>query len=182
MSQIPQWANHFWVSFTVGQLFFSVQLFKCQFYQATLMVIQVSCKGRLQFLKFRNWSIPRYLLLRSSLLHAVLNWRNPLHGDDKNQMMLALFRRWSSKNSNRPQNARRLFSKCMLTCGMYDGKKPKQNKKKKTLAKNLHVSVIVSSVAAFVPRLHAHSQSGNSLTFISWYPDPSSCKIVKTDL
>ena len=32
--------------------------------------------------------------------------------------------------------------------------------------------------AAFVPSLHAQSQSGNSLTFISWYPDPSSCKIV----
>ena len=31
-----------------------VQLFKCQFYQATLMVIRVSCKGRLQFLKFRK--------------------------------------------------------------------------------------------------------------------------------
>ena len=98
MSQILPLATYGWVNFTVEQLLSSVQIFKRLFYQATLMVIQVSCKGRLQFLKFRNWSIPRYLLLRSSLLHAVLNWRNPLLGDDKNHMILALFRRWSSKS------------------------------------------------------------------------------------
>ena len=98
MSQIPPLANYGWVNFTVEQLLSSVQIFKRLFYQATLMVIQVGCKGRLQFLRFRNWSIPRYLLLRSSLLHAVLNWRNPLLGDDKNHMILALFRRWSSKS------------------------------------------------------------------------------------
>ena len=50
MSQIPPSANYFWVSFTVEQLFSSVQLFKCQFHQATLMVMRVSCRGRLQFL------------------------------------------------------------------------------------------------------------------------------------
>ena len=41
----------------------------------------------------------RDLTIRSSLLQAVLDWRNPLHGDDKNQMILALFRPWSSKSS-----------------------------------------------------------------------------------
>ena len=37
MSQIPPLSNYFWVSLTVEQLLSSVQLFKCQFYQATLM-------------------------------------------------------------------------------------------------------------------------------------------------
>ena len=140
MSQIPPLANFFWVSFTVEQLLSSVQLFKCQFYQATLMVIQVSCKGRLQFLKFRNWSIPRYLLLRSSLLHAVLNWRNPLLGDDKNHMILALFRRWSSKSFK--SSTERLivdsFQGACLNVGCMTAKK------KNTRKDNL--SVILSSL------------------------------------
>ena len=142
MSQIPPLANYFWVSFTVEQLLSSVQLFKCQFYRATLMVMQVSCKGRLQFLKFRNWSIPRWLLLRPSLLHAVLNWRNPLRGDDKNQMILALFRRWSSKSSKSP--TKRLivdsFLGACLNVGCMAAKK-KRNTRKDNL------SVILSSLS-----------------------------------
>ena len=49
-----------------------------------------------------------------------------------------------------------------------------QKKKKNTRKDNLF--------AAFVPSLHAQSQSSNSLTFISGYPDPSGCKIVKMDV
>ena len=127
------------LNFTVEQLLSSVQIFKRLFYQATLMVIQVSCKGRLQFLKFRNWSIPRYLLLRSSLLHAVLNWRNPLLGDYKNHMILALFRRWSSKSFK--SSTERLivdsFQGACLNVGRMTAKKntPKDN-----------LSVILSSL------------------------------------
>ena len=69
---------------------------------------------------------------------------------------------------------RRLFSRCMLKFGMYDDKKnPKTNTRKEPFRD--------PQFAAFVPSLHAQSQSGNSLTFISWYPDPSGCNIVKMD-
>ena len=56
---------------------------------------------------------------------------------------------------------RRLFSRCMLKYGMYDGKKTetKTNTRKEPFRD--------PQFAAFVPSLHAQSQSGNSLTFIS---------------
>ena len=68
MSRIPPLANYFWVSFTVS----SVQLFKCQFYQATLMVIQVRCKGRLQFL----WRLTH---------HTTLDIRKPIRSDRRDR-------------------------------------------------------------------------------------------------
>ena len=60
------------------------------------------------------------------------------------------------------------------TSGMYDGKKKKHSQRYKPFRN--------PQVATFVPSLHAQSYSGNSLTFISWYPDQSGCKIVKTNL
>ena len=59
---------------------------------------------------------------------------------------------------------------------MYDGKKKKQktNTRKEPFRD--------PQFAAFVPSLHAQSQSGNSLTFISRYPDPNGCEIVEMDV
>ena len=71
--------NYSWVCFIVEQLFSSVQLFKCRFYQVTLMVIQV-VKEDCNF-----WAKPflgdpfcdhRFCTRCSS-------WRNPLYGDDQ---------------------------------------------------------------------------------------------------
>ena len=96
------------------------------------------------------------MLLRSSLLHAVLNRRNPLHGDDKNQMILALFRRWSSKSSKSSTEGLIVdsFQGACLNVGYMTAKK------KNTRKDNL--SVIPSSLP--LSSLHAQSQSGNSLT------------------
>ena len=58
---------------------------------------------------------------------------------------------------------RRLFSRRMLKCGMYDGKK----KQKQTKTNTRKEPFRDPQFAAFVPSLHAQSQSGNSLTFIS---------------
>ena len=52
---------------------------------------------------------------------------------------------------------------------------------KKTKTNTREEPFLDPQFAAFVSSLHAQSQSGNSLTFISRYPDPSGCKIVKMD-
>ena len=173
MSQIPPLTNYFWVIFAVEQLFSSVQLFKCQFHQATLMVIESVVKEDCNFSNFGTKAFLVSCFLGHRSLHAVLLAKSTP--------------RWWQK-SNDPGNFSamiiekfqivhrtlycRLFSKCMLTCMMYDGQK-------KTRKDNLSV---ILKFAAFVPSLHAQSPSGNSLTFISWYPDPSGCKIVKMDV
>ena len=80
------------------------------------------------------------------LLHAVLNWRNPLHGDDKNQMIMALSRRWSSKSSK--SSTERLivdsFQGPCLNVGCMTAKKKKKDTRKDNL------SVILSSLSRVV--------------------------------
>ena len=80
--------------------------------------------------------------LRSSHLHAVLKWQNPLHGDDKNKMILALFRRWSSKSSK--SSTERLiidsFQGACLNVGC------KAAKKKHTHTRKDNLSVTLSSL------------------------------------
>ena len=66
-----------------------------------------------------------------SLLHAV---RNPLHGDDKNQIILALFRRWSSKSFK--SSTERLivdsFQGACLNVGCMTAKKNKNKHSQRT--------------------------------------------------
>ena len=66
---------------------------------------------------------------------------------------------------------RRLFQGACLNVGFMTAKE-KQNTRKDNL------SVILSSL----PVSHRFIQSGNSLTFISWYPDPCRSKIIKMDV
>ena len=135
MSQIPPLANYFWVSFTVEQLLSSVQLFKCQFYQAELSwwyksVVKEDCN-------FSNFGTEAFLVswyLGHRFCTRFFNWRNPLHGDDKNQMILALFRRWSSKSwkSSKSSTERLIvdsFQGACLNLGCMTAKK-KTNKNK----------------------------------------------------
>ena len=92
-----------------------------------------------------------------SVWHSSFNWRNPLYGDDKNQMILVLFRRWSSKSSK--SSTERLivdsFQGACLNVGYMTAKKKKNTRKD-------NLSVILSSLP--LSSLHAQSQSGNSLT------------------
>ena len=94
-------------------------------------------------------------------MHGVLNWRNPLHGDDNNQMILALFWRWSSKSS-KSSTERLVVDSFRSACLHVKCMTPKKNKK--TLQ-----PFSDPQFAAFVPSLHAQSQSGNLLTFILGY-------------
>ena len=137
----------------------SVQLFKCQFYQATLMVIQVSCKEDCNFSE--AFLLSCYLGHRfcTRCLTGEIHSTAMTKINDPGTFSALIIEKFQIVH--RTLN-RRLFSRCMLKCGMYDGK---QKKKTKTYTRKepFHDP----QFAAFVPSLHAQSQSGNSLTFSS---------------
>ena len=125
------WCHKFF-RYTVEQLFCSVPLFKCQFYQAIIMAIQVS-----SFVSWKKDCNLSNFATEAFLVSCYLGHRFLARGA---KLAKSTPRWWQKSNDPGPFSAliirkfqivhrtlnRRLFSKCILTCGMCDGEKKKK--------------------------------------------------------
>ena len=118
MSQIPPLANYSRSSNCCLLFNFSSASFIRQLSWWYKSVVKEDCN-------FSNFGTEAFLV--SCSLGHLFCTRNPLHGDDKNQMILALLRRWSSKSSK--SSTERLivdsFQGACLNVGYMTAKKKK---------------------------------------------------------